>query len=158
MAGPSSEEKKPAEKMPEKPAEERRLIIDNRWVLADAGVFRYLGALSWTAELLASAYEGSEEKALALTLRGSARPSCVSGPATRITLQEERDEQGRTGIGLQALPHCALSVGVPVLVSWDALSFVRDMHDPDRVVVRDMVKAAEKSRAVLRVARARAAA
>ena len=68
--------------MPEKPAEERRLIIDDRWVLADAGVFRYLGALSWTAELLASAYEGSEEKALALTLADP--PAIVRlGPATR---------------------------------------------------------------------------
>lgn len=157
MANASSDEQKPAEKAPEKPHEERRLVIDDCWVVADAGVFRYLGALSWTPELLASAYEGSEEKALSLTLADP--PAIVRlWPCYEITLQEERDDKGRTGIGLQALPHCALSVGVPVLVSWSALSFVRDMHDPDRVIVRDMVKAAEKSRAVLRVARARVAA
>lgn len=122
-------------------------VDDGSWILADCGVTRVLARLvvrtDEQAKAISSAYDN-----------GTPLPDwLIVDPLYEIQPTETPTDDGGSLSGIQALPHLLLGVGAPTRIRPSAVTFVSDLAEPDRAIMRGIVVAVEAYKTRLRAAR-----
>lgn len=118
----------------------KTLIVDERWILCDAGPIRLLGCLVFP--------EGED----ATKASHAAQPDMLISLDPCYELVTMSDGNGNAGV--QVIPYAMLGIGCPVDVIPTTVSRYGEMHPLDRDVVRGWVTVGEATKQALRAARA----